>query len=51
MTIHNHEGLRAELVDNEAIALYAESVHCLTITLDEWNTINKAMEGMKNEQV
>ena len=39
-TIYKHNGLRAELVDGEAIALYAENSHMLTLTLDEWRNIN-----------
>ena len=46
---YNHNGLRAEVFDNEAIALYVEERHVITMTLDEWNAVNAAiLEGMKN---
>ena len=46
-TIYKHNGLRAELVDGEAIALYAESSHMLTLTLDEWRNINAELTAME----
>lgn len=46
-TIYHHEGLRAELIDNEAIALFAEGVYYLTVTLDEWRGINQALEALE----
>lgn len=46
---YNHNGLRAEVFDNDAIALYVEDVFRVEITLDEWNAVNAAiLEGMKN---
>lgn len=49
MTLHNQHHLRAEIVDDDAIALYNFDSHVLTMTLAEWNNINMAMEGVKNE--
>lgn len=46
-TIYNHNGLRAELVDNEAIALHAENSHVLTMTLQEWRNINAELTAME----
>ena len=47
-TIYNQAGLRAEYIDNEAVALYCEGIHRITMTRAEWNNINMAMEGVKN---
>lgn len=49
--IYNHQGLTAILVDNEAVAIYCEGIHRITMTRLEWNNINMALEGVKNEQV
>lgn len=46
-TIYKHNGLRAILLDNEAIALYAENSHMLTLTLDEWHNINAELTAME----
>ena len=51
MTLHNQNGLRAELVDNCAVALYVEGVLAVEMTRDEWKQINMALEGVKNEEV
>ena len=45
--IYKHNGLRAELVDGEAIALYAESSHVLTMTTQEWRNINAELTAME----
>lgn len=46
-TIYKHNGLRAELVDGEAIALYAENSHVLTMTIQEWRNINAELTAME----
>ena len=46
-TIYKHNGLRAELVDGEAIALYAENRHVLTMTIQEWRNINAELTAME----
>ena len=46
-TIYKHNGLRAEMIDNEAIALYAENIHVLTMTLQEWRNINAELTAME----
>ena len=50
-TVYDQAGLRAEYLDNDAVALYCENIHRITMTLAEWNNINMALEGVKNEQV
>ena len=49
MTLHNQHHLRAEIVDDDAIALYNFDSHVLTMTLAEWKQINTALEGLKDE--
>lgn len=46
-TIYKHNGLRAEMIDNEAIALYAENSHVLTMTVQEWRNINAELTAME----
>lgn len=46
-TIYKHNGLRAELVEGEAIALYAENSHVLTMTIQEWRNINAELTVME----
>lgn len=43
-TAYKHEGVRVETLDNEAVSLYCEGIHRITMTLAEWNNINMAME-------
>ena len=50
-TAYEHECVRVETLDNEAVALYCENIHRITMTRAEWNNINMALEGVKNEQV
>ena len=47
VTIYHKEGLRAELVDESAVALYIENVFRCEITLDEWNAVNAAIMEVK----
>lgn len=49
MTIYEKDGLRAVIVDGEAVMIYCEGVASLEMTLQEWNEINEAMEGYENE--
>ena len=49
--IYTQEGLTAILLDNEAVSLYCEGIHRITMTLAEWHNINMALEGVNNEQV
>lgn len=49
-TVYDQSGLRVEAIDNEAVAIYCEGIHRITMTLAEWNNINMALEGVKNEQ-
>lgn len=46
-TIYKHNGLRAILLDNEAIALYSENSHVLTMTIQEWRNINAELTAME----
>lgn len=46
-TIYKHNGLRAEMIENEAIALYAENFHVLTMTVQEWRNINAELTAME----
>lgn len=48
VTIYEKDGVRAELVDGEAILVYCEGVASLEMTLQEWKEISKAMEGYEN---
>lgn len=48
-TIYKHNGLRAEMIDNEAIALYAENSHALTMTVQEWRNINAELTAMEED--
>lgn len=50
-TVYDQAGLRVEALDSDAVALYAESKPVFEMTLAEWNNINMALEGVKNEQV
>lgn len=43
MTIYTHEGLRVDLVDGCALAIYVEDVFRLEMTLEEWFAINRAI--------
>lgn len=45
--IYDDSGLTAELLDNEAVALYAEGSHKLTMTVREWRLINAALAAME----
>lgn len=45
MTIYESNGLRADLIDNEAIAIYVEGVFCCEMTLQEWDAINTNLWG------
>ena len=49
MTIYDKDGLRAELLDNEAVMIYCEGVASIEMTMQEWKEINSAMEGLKDE--
>ena len=46
-TIYKHNGLHAEMIDNEAIALYAGNSHVLTMTIEEWRNINAELTAME----
>lgn len=48
MTIYDKDGVRAEIVDGEAILVYCEGVALLEMTLREWKEISEAMEGYEN---
>lgn len=48
MTIYEKDGVRAELVDGEAVVVYCEGVALLEMTLREWKDISKAVEGYEN---
>lgn len=43
MTIYNQDGVRVDLEDQEAIAIYIEEKHCATMTLEEWFAITRAI--------
>lgn len=43
MTIYTHEGLRVDLVDNAALAIYTEDVFRLEMTLEEWFAVSRAI--------
>ena len=43
MTIYTHEGLRVDLVDSAALAIYVEDVFRLEMTLDEWFAVSRAI--------
>lgn len=43
MTIYDHEGLRIELMDDDAVVIYVEGVRKLEMTLAEWVAANTAM--------
>lgn len=47
MTIYNQDGLRAELVDGEAIAIYIEDVFHCELPLSEWFAINRAIPSQE----
>lgn len=49
ITIYKQNGLRAEVVDGEAIALYSEGSHVLTMTIEEWRSINAVLEDEMEE--
>ena len=49
MTIYDKDGLRAVIVDGEAVMIYCEGVASLEMTMQEWNEINAAMEGLEDE--
>jgi hypothetical protein len=45
ITIYNKDGVRADLVDNEAVLVYGEGVALCEMTRDEWMAISKALEA------
>lgn len=45
VTIYDKDGVRADLVDNEAVCVYGDGVAVLEMTRDEWNAISKALEA------
>ena len=47
--IYNRDGLRAVVLDNEAILVYCEGVATMEMTLQEWKDINTALEGQTDE--
>jgi len=49
ITIYNSAGVRADLVDNEAIRVYCEGRESLEMTRDEWMAISKALEVHDDE--
>ena len=49
MIVYESDGLRAESVDNCAIALYVEGAFLCEMTREEWRNINLALEGLKDE--
>lgn len=51
MTIYNHEGLRVDLVDGCALAIYVEDVFRCEMTREEFSAVAAALEEWKNEQV
>lgn len=50
-TVYDQAGLRVEALDSDAVAVYAENKPMIEMTRAEWNNINMALEGVKNEQV
>ena len=51
MTIYDKDGLRAVIIDGEAVLIYCEGVASIEMTLHEWNDINEALEGYTNDCV
>lgn len=43
MTIYNQDGVRVDLEELEAISVYLEDKHCITMTLQEWFAITRAI--------
>lgn len=48
MTIYDHNNLRAELLDGEAVTVYLRGTLMLEVTLQEWRDINLALEGRES---
>ena len=48
-TIYDKDGLRAVLLDNEAVVIYCEGVATIEMTMQEWKEINAAMEVLEDE--
>lgn len=48
-TVYELEGVRVETLDNEAVSLYCEGIHRITMTRFEWHNINMALEGVSRD--
>lgn len=47
MTTYDHEGLRVELTDDDAVVIYVEGVLYVEMTRGEWLAISEALEAAK----